>query len=93
MAFKKGQGGRPPGAANKASKPLRDVLDALAINPATAEIDLHAQRLHALTQSDDELVALKALALVLAYRYGKPTEHVQVAGDGGGPVLVKFVGV
>jgi hypothetical protein len=27
------------------------------------------------------------------YAYGKPAEHLKFAGEDGGPVLVKFVGI
>lgn len=90
MAFKKGQGGRPLGAGNKATKPLRDVLDALAVDDKDKKTDLHAKRLHDLTQSSDEHVAVKALTVVMAYRYGKPSEHMTVTDPNGGPLTVRF---
>jgi hypothetical protein len=90
MGFSKGQGGRPRGARNKATL-LRDTLEALAVDKDGQ--DVHLARLSTLIQSDNELVALKALALVLAYRFGKPTEHVEVVGEDGGPVQVRFVEV
>jgi hypothetical protein len=69
-------------------------LDKLAVaKQGKKTIDLHAERLHTLTQSEDEHVAVKALTVVAAYRFGKPTEHLELGGDGGGPILVKFVDV
>ncbi len=94
MAFKKGEGGRPRGASNRATKDLKDVLAQLCLVDKTGKAgntDLHASRLHDLTQSTDEHVAIKALTLVMAYRYGKPVEHHQIGGEGGGPVIVRFV--
>lgn len=61
------------------------MLDALGTK---GKVDLHAARLHALTQSADEQVAIKALTVVLAYRCGKPAEHVAITGGDGGPVQI-----
>jgi hypothetical protein len=88
MGFQKGQGGRPVGARNKATL-FRDTLDALSADKDGQ--DLHLARLSELVRSADEHVSLKALALVLAYRFGKPTEHIEVAGEGGGPVAVRII--
>lgn len=81
--------GRKAGTPNRATKELRTLLDGLAKDPNG--VDLHAQRLHQLTQSKDEQVAVKALTTVLAYRFGKPVEHHEIGGEGGGPVRVEFV--
>jgi hypothetical protein len=89
LPFTAGTGGRPKGAKNRSTRDLRAVLDALARGPK--HTDLHAQRLHQLTLSSDEHVAVKALNTVLAYRYGKPKESVELTGAEGGPVVVKFV--
>lgn len=88
----KGQktGGRTSGTPNRATKPIRDVLDKLGTD---GKVDLHAARLHSLTLSSDEHVSIKALTVVMAYRHGKPTEHLEIGGEGGGPVRVKFVDV
>lgn len=88
MPFKSGQGGRQLGAGNKSTKALRDVLAKLG---TSGKVNLHAKRLHELTQSTDEHVAIKALGVVMAYRYGKPTEHLEIGGPDGGPVRVRFV--
>lgn len=88
MPFIKGQGGRPLGARNKASM-FRDTLDALAVDVDGQ--DLHLARLNKLAQDEDPQVALRALQLLLSYRYGKPTEYVEVTGEDGGPVTVRFV--
>lgn len=86
MPFGAGQGGRPRGARNRSTKDLKAILDRLA---GGTKQDLHAKRLHALTQSADEQVAVKALAVVLAYRYGKPKESVELTLPE--PVLVRYV--
>lgn len=89
MPFVKGTGGRPKGARNKKRAAVRDLLDKLGTGPKGQ--DLHTLRLHELTLSEDEHVRVKALTTVLAYRWGKPTEHMELTGEGGGPVRVKFV--
>lgn len=81
-------GGRRAGTPNRDTREISAVLAKLGTDQKK---DLHAARLHQLTLSDDEHVAIKALGLVLAYRHGKPTEHVQVGGEGGGPVTIRFV--
>lgn len=89
MAQGKKTGGRKAGTPNKANAPIAEVLTKLGTD--AGGVDLHAKRLHQLTLSDDEHVSIKALNVVLAYRYGKPTEHLQLGGEGGGPVTVRFV--
>lgn len=90
MAKGKKTGGRTAGTSNRATKPIRDVLEKLGTD---GKVDLHAARLHQLTLSDDEHVSIKALGVVMAYRHGKPTEHIELGGEGGGPIRVKFVDV
>lgn len=89
MAQGKKTGGRRAGTPNKANGPIADVL--MKLGTDKAGVDLHAARLHQLTLSDDEHVSIKALHVVMAYRHGKPTEHHQITGEGGGPVTVRFV--
>jgi hypothetical protein len=93
MAKGRKTGGRTSGTPNKDTAPIRDVLHYLGTLGTDGEIDLHAERLHKLTLSEDEHVAIKALGLTMAYRHGKPTEHIELGGEGGGPVRVKFVDV
>lgn len=90
MARGRKTGGRTAGTPNRTTKPIADVLEQLGTDESG--VDLHAARLHQLTLSDDEHVSIKALNVVMAYRHGKPTEHHQIAGEGGGPVVVTFVG-
>ncbi len=89
MARGKKTGGRRAGTPNRVTAPIADVLTKLGTDKDGQ--DVHAARLHQLTLSSDEHVSIKALNVVLAYKHGKPTEHVQLGGEGGGPVVVKFV--
>lgn len=91
MAKGKKTGGRTAGTPNKITAPIADVLEKLGTDEKG--VDLHAKRLHDLTTSDDEHVSIKALNVVMAYRHGKPTEHHELTGKDGGPVLVRFVDV
>lgn len=90
MALGRKTGGRSRGTPNKSNAQLRDVLDRYGIVDGE---DLHAKRLHELTQSTDEHVATKALTLVLAYRHGKPPDVVELGGRDGQPLAVRFVDV
>lgn len=90
MAHGRKTGGRRAGTPNKTTRPIAEVLERLGTDDAG--IDTHAKSLHDLTLSDDEHVRIKALNVVMAYRHGKPTEHHQIGGDGGGPIVVKFIG-
>lgn len=85
MPFKKGQGGRPKGAANKATTDVAAVARALVEDKDYRE--LFKARLHAGT------IPPGVESMLWHYAYGKPVEHVQVGGEDGGPVLIKFVGV
>jgi hypothetical protein len=81
---KSGRGGARPGAGRKpcAVKAARErILDETLPEAALRRI------IQALV---DAAVAgdVKAAALLLAYRWGKPTEKVEVAGSGGGPLSV-----
>lgn len=82
-------GGRQPGTPNKATAAIKPALDALGLRRDGA--DRHLQRLNTLTASTDEGIAVKALAIVLAYRFGKPPEFVTVVGDPDRPLLIKIV--
>jgi hypothetical protein len=83
------RGGRAPGVQNRATRAVRDVLNAFA----AGRQDKHLKRLHDLTTSKDDHVALKALTLTLAYRFGRPAETLALTGADGGPVEVRFVEV
>lgn len=89
MPFTKGQGGRPRGARNRTttSKDIRELLEQVKSGDGDVE------RLRTLSRSADEQVALKATLAILAYRFGKPPERLEVGGEGGGPVQVTFVGL
>lgn len=78
MPFKKGQGGRPRGAGNKSTPEIKSVLDRLAVE---GKKDKHLLRLHQLTLDDDPHVSVKALSVVLAYRFGKPKESIEHSGE------------
>lgn len=86
MARGKKTGGRTLGTPNRDTAPIAAVLEQLGTD--AAGVDIHAKRLHQLTLSDDEHVAMKALNVVFAYRHGKPTEHVKIGGDQGLPVRI-----
>jgi hypothetical protein len=73
MALGQKTGGRAKGTPNRVTREIKDVLRDLA-----GKYDTHARRLHTLTQSGDEQVAVKALAIVFAYRFGKPKESVEL---------------
>lgn len=91
MLYRKGQGGRPRGAKNRfpRASPKRDIQAALdALSRGVGGADTHLQRIQELVQSKDEHVAVKALALVLAYRFGQPKATWAVTGEGGGPVHI-----
>lgn len=90
MPFRPGEGGRPRGAKNRASK-LRDRLDRLARSEKGR--DSHVERLHALMLSDDEHVAVKALQLMFAYRFGKPAQTVLLEGVPQVPLFALPVGL
>lgn len=84
MPFQKGEGGRPRGASNKATKPVKDALAKLGgVGGA-----VYAKGLHELTTHEDAHVRVKALTLALAYLWGKPTERHEHSGLEGGPVHV-----
>lgn len=89
MPFKKGQGGRPKGAPNKVGRDVR----ALFAQLGGPDGEVYAKQLHAIAagQHDDVHARLKALTLIAGYVWGKPTEHVQLEGEGGGPVVIRFV--
>ena len=86
MAFRKGEGGRPRGKRNKATRDVKAVLDALS--HGKGKKDQHLERLNVLTQSTDGQIAVRALTLALAYRFGQPKATMAVTGSDGGPVHI-----
>lgn len=84
MAFKKGQGGRPVGATNKASREIKDIASGMLSDPAYVE---------SLRRRLTSGKAPHMETLLHHYAYGKPKESLAVSGEGGGPVVVKFVDV
>lgn len=83
MPFKKGQGGRPRGASNKRTT-LEQAL--ASIDPSDGRV--YWEQLHAIAagKHDDVHARIKALTVLLAYKYGKPVERLEHSGSGGGPI-------
>jgi hypothetical protein len=66
--------GRPPGTPNKISQQIRESL---------APLDQPAiERLKTLIQSQNEMVAIRAIELHLSYRCGRPRYQVEVESHG-----------
>lgn len=85
MPFKKGQSGnpagKPKGTLNKATAEVRGWLEKLMTSKKYRE------------SAERRIVAGKAPHLegyALQLIGGKPTEHVEVSGEGGGPVTVIY---
>jgi hypothetical protein len=76
--FKKGQP-RPPTAGRKAGTPNKSTVAIREAAQAHGTAALH--RLVALIRHRDGHVALKAIQILLAYAYGKPTQYVEL-GEG-----------
>lgn len=89
MAFKKGQGGRPRGAANKVGQDARTAFQRLG----GPDGEIYAKQLHAIaTEPHGDINArLKALQIIAPYVWRKLPEELELAGKDGGPVIVKFV--
>jgi hypothetical protein len=85
MAKGRKTGGRRVGSMNRRSL-LEEVL--YEIDPSDGRV--YWQQLHALAAGEhkDAHVRVKALSLLLSYKYGKPTEHVELSGPEGGPIPV-----
>ena len=75
--------GRPKGSLNRATKEVK-----AALRPTLPKAK---KRLRELVECQDAEIAFKAVALILAYTYGKPTERREVTGAGGGPHLIEFL--
>jgi hypothetical protein len=92
MAKGKKTGGRSKGTPNKATQDVVALIDELA-GPGAVKCFEQLATL-ALQPHDNVKARLVANQTLIAYRHGKPTEHVALDGDGkGGPVLVKFIDV
>ena len=75
--------GRPKGSLNRATKEVR-----AALRPTLPKAK---RRLRELVESQDSEIAFKAVALIFAYSYGKPTERRELTGAEGGPQLIEFL--
>jgi hypothetical protein len=86
VPFKPGQGGRPKGVKNKATRKAEAICQRMVD-------DREYRREFARRFKAGELPP-PLEAMVWHYAFGKPTEHHILNGDeDGGPVLVKFVDV
>lgn len=75
MPFKKGQGGRPKGARNKATVEVETACRALVDDPKYREYFAHRLGVGQLPPALE--------AMVWHYAYGKPTERMEVTGADG----------
>jgi hypothetical protein len=76
-------GGRKKGTPNKATADVRALCTQLLTDPAY--VANFTERLHA------GKLAPHVEALLWHYAYGKPVEHLEVGGEDGRPVEVRFV--
>jgi len=76
-------GGRKKGTPNKATADVRALCTKLL-----ADADYVANFKQRLQEGK---LAPHVEALLWHYAYGKPAEHIEVGGDDGGPVEVRFV--
>lgn len=76
--------GRPKGIPNKATREIKAIAAELLSDPAY--VASLRRRLPAGKAPHME-------TLLHHYAYGKPKESLAVSGEGGGPVVVKFVDV
>lgn len=83
MAKGRKTGGRTRGTLNKTT------ADVAAAARALVEDSVYQVGFKARLQTGDLPPAVEAM--LWHYAYGKPTEHLQLAGEGGGPVLIRFV--
>ena len=86
MPFKKGEGGRPRGAGNRATREVKDIFIRLG-GPDGA---LYAQQLHDLAtgKHGDPHVRIKALSVIAPYVWRKLAERIELTGVNGGPIEV-----
>ena len=80
MGFKKGEGGRPKGAPNKASAVVRQLARQLFDRPywLRTKAALRSGTLHPTIERQ-----------LLAYAYGEPKHVHEVSGPEGGPIPVR----
>lgn len=83
MPFRAGQGGRKPGARNKNTRDAEAVCRKL-VEDKVYRSQFKKRLLAATLPSSLE-------AMLWHYAYGKPKERLEVTGDDGGPVLVRFI--
>ena len=77
--------GRPKGARNKATEFIRPI--AQRHGPDC----IHILYKLALNPKTVQQVKVRAIELLLAYGYGKPTESLELSGAGGGPIRMSTV--
>ncbi len=76
-------GGRKKGTPNKTTTEVAKCCRDLVANKA------YREKFKARLEAGELAPQLEAMAW--HYAYGKPVEHHEVSGEGGGPVLVRFV--
>lgn len=84
--FKPGEGGRPKGARNKANQDVKALIDK-AVSPE--DWKLIFAKFAEKAKAGDE----KAGKLLMEYKFGKPSEAVQVTGGDGGPIQHSIEGI
>ena len=75
--------GRPKGSLNRSTREVKALL-----RPALPQAK---RRLRRLIESNDPEISLRAVQLIFAYVYGKPTERRELSGPEGGPHLIEFL--
>lgn len=85
MPFRPGEGGRPKGARNKNSRAAEAVCRKL--------VEDREYRKSFTDRFKKGELSPPLEAMVWHYAYGKPTEHFEHGGEGGGPIehVVRFV--
>ena len=75
-------GGRKKGIPNKVTREIREIAAKYTTRAVRAAWELA-------TNAESEETRLKALALILSYGHGKPTQRTEVGGiEGGDPIAV-----
>lgn len=85
-SFKKGKSGNPGGQSAEQVK-LRQTIQKLAGRYAPEAIET----LRALLNSEEANVRVSAANALLDRAIGKPVQGVELAGEGGGPLIAKIV--